>query len=123
MTAELELAAKKARTEGPKSWFSDRDLNGVQLPHNDHVVLTLKLKNFFVQRVLVDPGSLSEILYYDYSKKIGLKDEDLLVAGIPLVGFSSKLVYHKAESPSESKSKTPPCKPTSWWSTYHPHTM
>ena len=88
MTAELEPAAKKARTERPKIWFSDKDLDGVQLPHNNPLVLTLKLKNFLVQRVLVDLGSLSEILYYDCIKKMGLKDEDLQAARTPLVGFS-----------------------------------
>ncbi|XXG47636.1 hypothetical protein AAC387_Pa02g2249 [Persea americana] len=62
MTVELEPTGKKARTERPKIWFSDRDLEGVEPPHNDPLVLTLKLKNFFVQRVLIDPGSSSEIL-------------------------------------------------------------
>ena len=95
MTAELEPAAKKTRTERPKIWFSDKDLDGVQLPHNDPLVLILKLKNFFVQRVLMDPGSSSKILYYDYFKKMGLKKEDLQAARTPLVGFSSKPVYPK----------------------------
>ena len=86
MTAELEPAVKKAQIERPEIWFSDRDLDGVQLPHNDPLVLTLKLKNFLVQRVLVDPGSSSEIRYYDCFKKMGLKDEDLQAARTPLVG-------------------------------------
>ncbi|XXG89795.1 hypothetical protein AAC387_Pa12g1714 [Persea americana] len=77
LTAELEPTAKKAKTEGPKIWFSDRDLDGVELPHNDPLVLTLKLQNFLVQRVLVDPRSSSESLYYDCFKKLKPKDEDL----------------------------------------------
>ena len=55
----------------------------------------MKLKNFLVQRVLVDPGSSSEILYYDCFKKMGLKDEDLQEAHTFLAGFSSKPVYPK----------------------------
>ena len=62
MTAELEPTGKKARTERPKIWFLDRDLEGVELPHNDPLVFTLKLKKFLVQRVLIDLGSSSEIL-------------------------------------------------------------
>ena len=77
LTAAPEPAAKKAKTEGPRVWFSDKDLEDVELPHNDPLVLTLKLQNFLVQRVLVDPGSSSEILYYDCFKKLGLKDESL----------------------------------------------
>ncbi|XXG83704.1 hypothetical protein AAC387_Pa10g1397 [Persea americana] len=103
LTAALEPAAKKAKTEGPRIWFSDRDLKDEELPHNDPLVLTLKLQNFLVQRVLVDPGSSSEILYYDCFQKMKLKDEDLQTARTPLVGFSSKPVYPKGRSPSESK--------------------
>ena len=57
LTAAPEPAAKKAKTEGVRIWFSDKDLEDVELPHNDALVLTLKLQNFLVQRALVDPGS------------------------------------------------------------------
>ncbi|XXG54223.1 hypothetical protein AAC387_Pa03g2164 [Persea americana] len=50
-----------------------------------------------VQRALVDPGSSSEVLYYDCFKKLGLKDEDLQAARTPLVSFSSKPVYPKGK--------------------------
>lgn len=95
MTVELEPSAKKARTERPRIWFSNQDLKGVQLLHNDPLVLTLKLKNFVVKRVLVGPGSSSEILYFDYYKKLGLKEDDLQESHTPLIGFSSKPIYPK----------------------------
>ncbi|XXG78142.1 hypothetical protein AAC387_Pa08g2147 [Persea americana] len=97
LTAAPGQAAKKAETDGVRIWFSDKDLEDVELPHNDALVLTLKLQNFLVQRALVDPGSSSEVLYYDCFKKLGLKDEDLQAARIPLVGFSSKPVYPKGK--------------------------
>ena len=97
LTVAPKLAAKKAKIEGPRIWFSDRDLKDVELPHNDPLVLTLKLQNFFIQRVLVDPCSSSKILYYDCFKKLKLKDEDLQTARTPLVGFSSKAVYPKGK--------------------------
>ncbi|KAJ8632575.1 hypothetical protein MRB53_025911 [Persea americana] len=97
LTAALEPIVKKAKTKGPRIWFSDKDLEDVELPHNDPLVLTLKLQNFLVQRVLIDPGSSSGILYYDCFKKLKLKDEDLQAAHTPLVGFSSKPVYPKGK--------------------------
>ncbi|KAJ8632913.1 hypothetical protein MRB53_026249 [Persea americana] len=48
-------------------------------------------------RALVDPGSSSEVLYYDCFKKLKLKDEDLQAARTPLVGFSSTPVYPKGK--------------------------
>ena len=77
LIAAPEPAAKKAKTEGPRIWFSDRDLEDVELLHNDPLLLTLKLQNFLVQRVLGNQGSSSEILYYNCFKKLKLKDEDL----------------------------------------------
>ncbi|XXG88874.1 hypothetical protein AAC387_Pa12g1021 [Persea americana] len=43
LNAVPEPAAKKAKREGPRTSFSDRDLENVELPHNDPLVLTLKL--------------------------------------------------------------------------------
>ena len=103
LTAAQGPAAKKAKTEGPRIWFSDRDPKDVELPHNDPLVLTLKLQNFLVERVLVDPSSSFEIMYYDCFQKLKLKDEDLQTARTSLVGFSSKPVYPKGKISSKSK--------------------
>uniref|UniRef100_A0A2N9IBS0 Integrase catalytic domain-containing protein n=1 Tax=Fagus sylvatica TaxID=28930 RepID=A0A2N9IBS0_FAGSY len=40
--------------------FSDSDLHDVQLPHNDPLVITLRIGNYDVKRVLVDEGSFAE---------------------------------------------------------------
>ena len=43
--------------------FSNSDLKDVQLPHNDPLVITLRIKNYDVQRVLIDQGSFAEMMY------------------------------------------------------------
>ena len=43
--------------------FSDSDLKDVQLLHNDPLVITLRIGNYDVQRVLVDQGSFAEVMY------------------------------------------------------------
>ncbi|XXG49468.1 hypothetical protein AAC387_Pa02g3647 [Persea americana] len=97
LTAAPKPAAKKTKTEGVRIWFSYKDLEDVELPHNDALMLTLKLQNFLVQRALVDPGSSSEVMYYDCFKKLKLKDKDLQAARTPLFGFNSKPVYPKGK--------------------------
>ena len=42
--------------------FSDRDLQGVETPHNDALVITLKIATWNVKKVLIDPDSSSEIM-------------------------------------------------------------
>jgi hypothetical protein len=44
--------------------FSDNDLKDVQLSHNDPLVVTLRIGNYDVQRILIDQGSFAEVMYH-----------------------------------------------------------
>lgn len=67
--------------------FTDHDLEGVQLPHSDALVVTMRVGNFDVKRILIDPGSSAEIMYDSLFKGLGLKHEDLGRKVDPLYGF------------------------------------
>ena len=70
--------------------FSDDDLKDVQLPHNDPLVVTLRIGNFDVQRVLIDPGSFAEVMYQDLYSKLGLGKDELSSFSWPIYGFSGE---------------------------------
>ena len=53
--------------------FSDDDMNGVQYPHCDPLVITVRLRTFDVMKVLVDTGSAVEVMYHSCFKRMGLK--------------------------------------------------
>ena len=72
--------------------FSNSDLRDVQLPHNDPLVVTLRIGNFDVRRVLIDQGSFAEVMYYDLYKKLGLGEADLASFVSPVFGFSGELI-------------------------------
>lgn len=67
--------------------FSDRDLGDVQLPHNDPLVVTLRIGNFNVKRVLIDQGSFAEVMYQDLYEKLGLGESDLTSFTSPVFDF------------------------------------
>lgn len=69
--------------------FSDRDLARLHCPHNDALVVTLRVKNFNIKRILIDQGSSCEIMYYKTFKQLKLEDKDLAPTTSPLVGFNS----------------------------------
>ena len=76
--AELGSAAKRLRLEtSPVIGFSDEDKSGVQYPHCDPLVITVRLKTFDVMKVLVDTGSAVEVMYHSCFRRMGLKDSDL----------------------------------------------
>ena len=68
--------------------FSDRDLQKIQYPHEDALVLTLGISKYDVKRALIDPGSSAEVMYMECFKKLGYKDSNLQPANCPLVGFN-----------------------------------
>ena len=67
--------------------FSDKDKVGTLQPHDDALVVTLKIGGYDVKKVLVDQGSRVEIMYHDLFKGLKLKPEDLACYDSPLIGF------------------------------------
>lgn len=64
------------------------------LPHDDALVIELCVCRFVVERVLIDQGSTSEIMYYKTFLKLSFTDLDLLPAKYPLFGFNANPKYH-----------------------------
>ncbi|GAV58379.1 hypothetical protein CFOL_v3_01913, partial [Cephalotus follicularis] len=56
---------KRLRTDGDEEVisFSEADYEGVRLPHDDPVVVTLMVELFTTKRILIDSGSSADILY------------------------------------------------------------
>ena len=57
--------------------FSNEDKIGTIQPHDDALVVTLRIGGLDVRRVLVDPGSAVEVMYPDLYRGLNLKPEDL----------------------------------------------
>ena len=75
--------------------FSDEDKAGTIQPHDDALVVTLRIEGYDVRQVLVDQGSAVEIMYLDLYKRLNLKPEDLTAYESPLVSFEGKTVIPK----------------------------
>ena len=77
--------------------FLDADKQGTIQPHDDALVVTLRIGGYDVKRVMVDQGSAAEIMYPDLYKGMGLKPEDLTTYNSPLVSFEGKMVVPKGQ--------------------------
>ncbi|XP_030943524.1 uncharacterized protein LOC115968305 [Quercus lobata] len=75
--------------------FSDEDKVGTIQPHDDALVITLRIRGYNVKRVLVDQGSAVEVMYPDLYKGLKLRPEDLTAYDSPLVSFEGKIVISK----------------------------
>ena len=56
------------------------------------MVVTLRIKNFDVGRVLIDQGSSADIIYGEAFEKLWFKTEDLKPYNGTLVGFTNEAV-------------------------------
>ena len=68
--------------------FTNQDLEGVQLPHSDALVVMMRVGNFNVKRILIDPGSFLEIMYEPLFRGLGLGKSELDWRADPLYRFS-----------------------------------
>ena len=75
--------------------FSDADKQETIQPHDDALVVTLRIGGYDVKRVMVDQGSAAEIMYPNLYKGLGLKTENLTTYSSPLVSFKGKMVVPK----------------------------
>ena len=87
--------ASKRLTDIFRLGFSAEDKIGTIQPHEDALVVTLRIGEYNVKRVLVDQGSAVEIMYPDLYKGLDLKPEDLTTYDSPLVSFKGKTVTPK----------------------------
>ena len=72
--------------------FSEEDKIGTTQPHDDALLITLRIEDYDVKRVMVDDGNAVEVMYPDLYKGLSLKPEDLMPYNSPLMSFDGKLV-------------------------------
>ena len=77
--------------------FLDVDKQGTIQPHDDALVVTLRIDGYDVKRVMIDQGSATKIMYPDLYKGLGLKPENLTTYSSPLVSFEDKMVVLKRQ--------------------------
>ena len=77
--------------------FSDEDKIGTIQPHDDALVITLRIGGYNVKRAMVDQGSAVEIMYPDLYKGLNLKAEDLTPYSSLLVSFEGKIIIPRSQ--------------------------
>ena len=95
---DINQEPKRARVERPLIMgFSNEDKIETIQPHDDALVITLRIGGYDVKRVMVDQGSAAEIMYSDLYKELSLRVEDLTPYSSPLVSFEGKVIILKGQ--------------------------
>ena len=95
-TEEPQPEPKRAKMNfHPTLSFSKEDKIRNTQPHDNALLITLRIGDYDVKRVMVDGGSTAEVMYPDLYKGLNLKLEDLMPYSSPLMSFNGKLVIPK----------------------------
>ena len=61
--------------ENPIIGFSEEDVRHLHHPHDDALVVSIRVEDYNMHRVLVDNGSLADILYHPAFQQMGIDRE------------------------------------------------
>ena len=97
-SGDINQDSKRAKVEIPLVMgFSDEDKIGTIQPHDDALVIALRIGGYDVKRVMVDQGSAVGIICPDLYKGLNLKSKDLTPYSSPLVSFEGKHIIPKGQ--------------------------
>ena len=94
LVSDVRVDKKRPRIEEAIS-FSDKDQRDIVVPHDDPIVLNLKIGAHRVKRIMVDTGSSADILYLSAFEKMELKPGVLQKVIAPLIGFTGDTLRPK----------------------------
>ena len=81
------------RVDNPVIGFTEEDVRRLHHPHDDALIVSIRVGDYNTYRVLVDNGSSADILYYPAFQQMKIEKERLVSTNALLVGFGGKGVY------------------------------
>ncbi|XP_073137624.1 uncharacterized protein [Henckelia pumila] len=82
---------------GPIITFGSQDLEGVNLPHNDALLIQARIANYDVRRVFFDSGSSVNVFFQEAFEQIDLHGYELSPVKTALYGFAGHTVQPQGE--------------------------
>ncbi|GAV70523.1 hypothetical protein CFOL_v3_14021, partial [Cephalotus follicularis] len=102
---------KRLKTGGDEEviTFSEADYEGVRLPHDDPVVVTLLVELSTMKGILIDSGSSVDILYKHAFDQLRIPVDQLKPVKTPLVGFTGETIHPLGSINLSVVAGTAPC--------------
>ena len=81
------------RIDNPVIEFLEEDARRLHHPHDNALIISIWVRNYNMHQVLVDNGSLADILCYPAFQQIRIDRERLVPMNASLVGFGETKVF------------------------------
>ena len=110
-TLEVQVVSKLPQLDTTIT-FSDSDMEGYQHPHDDPLVIKAIMANKTVHRVLIDNGSLADIIFASTFEKISIGREELETVNTHLLRFFGEKMLPLGSVQLVLTLGDPPCQAT-----------
>ena len=87
------VVSKMPRVDNPIIGFLEEDARRLHHPHDDALVVSIRVGDYNTYRVLIDNGSFADILYYPTFQQMRINKKRLVPTNTPLVGFGGTKMY------------------------------
>ena len=88
----IGTVSRIVQRESPIIGFSEEDVRRLHHPHDDALVVSIRIEDYNMHRVLIDNGSSADILYYPAFQQMGISRERLVPTNAPLGSFEGTRV-------------------------------
>ena len=85
-------STKDSAKRSPTVGFSEEDARRLHHPHDNAMVVSIRIEDYNMHKVLIDNRSSADILYYPALQQMGISRERLVPTNAPLVGFGGTRV-------------------------------
>ena len=89
----MDFVPKMAQIDNPIIWFTKEDAWRLHHPHNNALIVSIQVGDYNTHRVLMDNGSIADILYYPAFQQMRIEKERLVPTNALLIRFKGTRAY------------------------------
>ncbi|XP_021836028.2 uncharacterized protein [Spinacia oleracea] len=90
---QVMLSGKATTDPFPKVEIGEADRGKIATPHDDPLVIELKVANLRVRRILVDTGSTSDIISLECLNRLQHDSSKIEKIHYPIIGFGGSIIH------------------------------
>ncbi|XP_056697853.1 uncharacterized protein [Spinacia oleracea] len=90
---QVMLSGKATADQFPKVEIGEADRGKIATPHDDPLVIELKIANLRVTRILVDTGSSSDIISFECLNRLQHDSSKIEKIHFPIIGFGGSVIH------------------------------
>lgn len=75
--------------------FTEADLQGIQIPHKDPLVVSIRIEQCQMSRMFIDGGSGADIIFWGAFQKMQIAHDEIQPSTLPILLFSGEKGYPK----------------------------